>query len=136
MSTGHIPELDNKGLRNFGIMFGAMITLLFGLLLPWLFDHAVPLWPWLVLALVIAWGLVAPSTLRPLYKVWMTFGLFMSRFTTPLIMGLVFYIVITPAGFIFRLFARDPMQRQWDADADTYRNESEHLPIERLGKPF
>lgn len=136
IDTAHIPELDKKGLRSFGFTFGTLFALLFGLLLPWIFDHDRPLWPWLLLAFMVLWGVAAPRTLRPLYIAWMSFGLFMSRFTTPLIMGLVFYIVITPAGFLFRLFAQDPMRRDWDADADTYRNESEHLPPDRLRKPF
>ena len=131
-----IPEPDNRGLREFGVTFGVIVALLFGLLLPWLFEHSWPRWPWIVLLIMVAWGLLAPATLRPVYRLWMRFGLFMSRFTTPIIMGLVFYIVITPSGFLFRLFSADPMRRQWDAGADTYRNESERLPADRLRKPF
>jgi len=136
IDTSHIPELDRKGLRNFGFTFGAIIAVLFGLLVPWLFDKAIPVTPWVILAAMVAWGLAAPMTLRPLYIGWMTFGLFMSRITTPIIMGIVFYIVVTPMGFLFRLFASDPLRRDWDAGAETYRNESEHLPPERLRKPF
>lgn len=136
IDTSHIPELDRKGLRSFGFTFGAIIAVLFGLLVPWLFDKAIPVTPWVILAAMVAWGLAAPMTLRPLYIGWMTFGLFMSRITTPIIMGIVFYIVVTPMGFLFRLFASDPLRRDWDAGAETYRNESEHLPPERLRKPF
>ena len=136
IDTSHIPELDRKGLRSFGFTFGAIIAVLFGLLVPWLFDKAIPVTPWVILAVMVAWGLAAPMTLRPLYTAWMTFGLFMSRITTPIIMGIVFYIVVTPMGFLFRLFASDPLRRDWDAEAETYRNKSEHLPPERLRKPF
>ncbi len=136
MQRHAIPELDKKGLREFGITFGVIVALLFGLLLPWLLDHAWPRWPWLLLLIMTLWSLIAPATLRPTYHVWMRFGLFMSRFTTPLIMGLVFYLVITPSGFLFRLFTRDPLRRQWDTDAETYRSESEDLPVDRLRKPF
>lgn len=131
-----IPELNRKGLREFGCIFGGMIALLFGLLLPWLFERPIPRWPWLVLAAMVAWSVAAPTTLRPLYKAWMTFGLFMSRITTPLIMGVIFYAVITPTGLIRRMFAGDTMQRQWDSEAESYRSESERLPDERLNKPF
>ena len=136
IDTSHIPELDRKGLRSFGFTFGAIIAVLFGLLVPWLFDKAIPVTPWVILLVMVAWGLAAPMTLRPLYTAWMTFGLFMSRITTPIIMGIVFYIVVTPMGFLFRLFASDPLHRDWDAEAETYRNDSEHLPPERLRKPF
>ena len=131
-----IPELDANELRKFGFIFGALVAAIFGLLLPWLFEHGVPLWPWIVLGVMVLWSLAAPATVRPLYRIWMRFGLFMSRFMTPLVMGIVFYLVITPAGFLFRLFASDPLHREWDADVDTYRNDSEQLPVDRLRKPF
>ena len=136
MTPNAIPELDRHELRKFGILFGGLVAMIFGLLLPWLFEHARPLWPWVVLGIMVLWSLAAPATLRPLYRIWMRFGLFMSRFMTPLVMGIVFYVVITPAGFLFRLFASDPMHRKWDADAESYRNASEHLPADRLRKPF
>ena len=131
-----IQELDRKGLREFGLVFGGMIAAVFGLLLPWLFDHAWPRWPWIALAVFAAWSLAAPQTLRPVYRAWMTFALLMSRITTPLIMGLVYYVVISPVGLFRRVVAPDPMKRGFDRDATSYRSESEKLPPERLKKPF
>ena len=53
-----------KELREFGIVTGALFALVFGLLLPWLFELALPTWPWIVLAILATWGIVAPATLR------------------------------------------------------------------------
>ena len=41
-----IPELDRAGLRQFGLLMGGFVALVFGLLLPWLFERTLPLWPW------------------------------------------------------------------------------------------
>lgn len=125
-----------KELRDFGLLFGTMIALLFGLLLPWLFEHPRPVWPWIVLGVFVVWALAAPTTLRLVFRVWMAFGMFMSRITTPLLMGLVFFLAVTPMGVIRRLVAPDPMDRAWQPDADSYRKKSEALPADRLERPF
>ncbi len=69
-----IPELDRKGLREFGLTTGAIIAALFGALFPWLLERAFPLWPWIILLVLGGWALVAPASLRPVYRLWMRFG--------------------------------------------------------------
>jgi hypothetical protein len=130
-----IPELDAKGLREFAFVTGGIVAVLFGLLLPWLFEAGLPIWPWIVFAVLGAWGLALPVTLRPVYRVWMRFGLLMSRITTPLILGLVFFVIVTPVGLVRRMFGSDPMRRDLDG-ADTYRIPSKKAPIEYLRRPF
>ena len=46
MLRSAIPELDRRGLRSFGLTTGLMVAALFGLALPWLLEHQVPIWPW------------------------------------------------------------------------------------------
>ena len=131
-----IPELDRKGLRSFGLTTGSIVAVLFGLLFPWLLDHNLPLWPWVLFGVLALWALAAPTTLRPVYKVWMRFGLLMSRVTTPLILGLVFYVVITPVSLIRALLGKDAMARTFDKDTASYRITSRAPEKENLEKPF
>ena len=136
--TGHtvqIPELDGKGLREFAFVTGAIVAGLFGLLLPWLFDAGLPIWPWIIFGVLALWGLILPKSLRPVYHGWMRFGLFMSRITTPLILGIVFYLIISPIGLIRRTFGTDPLRRDLD-DADSYRVPSKRAPADHLKRPF
>lgn len=137
MSTGHqIPELDRKGLREFGLVTGAIIGVLFGLFFPWLLERPMPRWPWVIAGVLALLALAAPAALRPVYRNWMRFGLFMSRITTPLILGLVFYLVITPMGLVMRLAGKDYMARRLRDGTSSYRIASEATPPERLEKPF
>ena len=131
-----IPELDRNGLRKFGLTTGAIVAGLFGLFFPWLLDLGVVTWPWVLFALLAAMALIAPMSLRPVYHWWMRFGLFMSRFTTPLIMGLVFFLAITPMAFIMKLFGKDPMKRKLTKDQTTYRVTSVKTARERLERPY
>ena len=134
-ATHQIPELDRKGLRDFALVTGGVIAGLFGLFLPWLFELNFPTWPWVLAAILFAVGLVGPMALQPGYKVWMRFGLIMSKFTTPLIMGLVFFLVITPIGLIRKLTSADAMARKFD-DGKSYRLPSKKSPAKNMERPF
>lgn len=134
--TENIPELDAKGLRSFGVTTGAMVAAAFGLVIPWIFDLSYPVWPWIVLVVLGVWGLVAPRTLNPVYIGWMVFALLLSKITTPLIMGIVFFLVVLPTGLIMRLFRSDALKRDFDADAISYRVDSERDRIDHFEKPF
>ena len=131
-----IPELDRKGLRQFGLVTGGILAALFGLFFPWLLEHAYPYWPWIVGGVLALWALAIPQTLGGFYRKWMQFALLLSRITTPLIMGVVYLLVITPAGLIMRLIGGDPMARRFDSDAESYRIRSKKTPKENMGKPF
>lgn len=131
-----IPELDRRGLREFGLGAGAMIAVVFGLFLPWLFDGRFPLWPWVAGGVFGLAALVTPAALNPVYRAWMRVALLLGRITTPLILGLVFYLAITPMGMVMRLFGYDPMRRRDSGEAATHRIESTATERERLERPF
>jgi hypothetical protein len=131
-----IPPLDAPGLRRFALTTGAIVVLLFGGLLPWLLGAAWPLWPWIAGGALAAWGLVAPATLGPVYQGWMRFGLLLGRVTTPIVMGAVFFLVVTPVGLVMRALRRDPLARRFDAAATSYRVPSEEPRKDGLEHPF
>ncbi|MDJ0926663.1 MAG: SxtJ family membrane protein [Gammaproteobacteria bacterium] len=130
-----IPELDRKGLREFGITTGAIVAGLFGLFFPWVFERAWPVWPWIVFGVLGAWGLIAPMTLRPVYRGWMRIGLLLSKVMTPLIMGIVFYILITPMALFRKLMGKDSMARDFD-DSRSYRVPSDPPREDYLKRPY
>jgi hypothetical protein len=136
MNDTEIPELDAKGLRKFGLTTGAIVAGLFGLFFPWIMDKSIPVWPWIILAILLIWSLVAPASLGPVYRVWMKFGLLLCGVMTPLIMGILFYLLFTPIATLMRLAGRDPLRRRFDATARSYRIESEKISRNDLERPF
>lgn len=137
MAADHtIPELDRKGLREFGLMTGAAVVAIFGLFFPWMLELAWPVWPWVIAAPLWLLALVRPSWLRLTYRAWMRFGLLASRVMTPLLLGIVFFAMISPMALARRLMGRDPMQRALDPDKDSYRVQSTRSPRDKLERPF
>ena len=131
-----IPELDRRGLREFGLVTGGIIAGLFGLFFPWLLEFSIPVWPWVVGGVLGLWALAAPMSLRPVYYWWMRFALLLSRITTPIILGIVFYLVFLPVALVMKLMGRDPMARRFDQGATSYRVPSHKAPRDQLEKPF
>ena len=137
MAIDHkIPELDNKGLREFGLTFGAVVVIIFGLFFPWLLERDWPIWPWIVAAPVWILAVVYPPSLRWTYRIWMRFGLLTSRVMTPLVLGIVFFVMISPMAIVRRLMGKDPLQRTLDPNQTSYRVKSKKSPEEKLERPF
>lgn len=129
-------DLTVKDLQNFGLTTGCVLAGLFGAVFPWLLGRSMPIWPWALGGLLIAWGLLAPATLKPIRRSWLGFGNIMSKITTPIILGLVFFIAVVPTGLIRRLLGRDSMARSLDDSTASYRVESNRISKQNLKRPF
>ncbi len=131
--------IENPGkteLRKFGLIFGAIVSVLFGLLLPWLFDYAWPVWPWIVAGVFWVWGLAAPGSMFFVYRIWLQFGQVAGWINTRIIMSILFYVVFFPAGMIMRLFGKDPMTRRLDRDSSSYRKASTPIDKDHFERPY
>lgn len=136
MIEHEIPELDRKGLREFGVTTGAMIAALFGLFFPWLFDAQYPIWPWILFGILALAGLAVPELLRPVFKAWMKLAHVLNRIMTPIVMGIVFFGVVLPMGLVMRAMGKDPMQRKLLERVESYRVQSERRERESIERPF
>ena len=131
-----IPVVDKKGLRNFGLLLGAFLAGIFGLVLPYVHGKVFPIWPWIAAALFWVWALTIPATLNTVYRVWMRIGLTIGSIVNRIALGFVFFVIIVPMGIVMRLVGRDPMSRKLDKTTDTYRTPSETPSPNNLEKPF
>ena len=135
MTSTSLPP-NTQELRRFGLTTGAIVAVLFGLLLPGLFKHPLPLWPWLVALILGGWALALPNSLSPVYQAWMAVGHVLGWINSRIILSIMFYVLILPVGLILRLFGKDPMHRKFDKNASTYRIPSKNQPKNHLERPF
>ena len=76
---------------------------------------------WVIAAVLLALAAaLVPSLLRPLNRLWLRLGLMLHRLTSPLILGFLFFAVITPVGLLMRLFGKRPLQLRFDPQASSY----------------
>ena len=130
------PEMGTKEYRKFGLTTGLIIALLFGLLLPWLFDHSLPRWPWIVSAVLIVWGLVLPNSLSIIYGPWMKFGHIIGTVNTKIILTLVFFLIFTPVSLFLKLMGKDMMNRKIERTKLSYWQESEKQSKEHMERSY
>lgn len=129
-------DLSTRELRRFALVTGGLFAVIFGVLLPWLWGLAWPRWPWALCAVLVVWGLAHPASLKPVHAGWMKVAEAIGRVNNRLVLGLVFFALITPIGWIRRQFGGDPMARRFDASADTYRKPKNRRPPPSLERPF
>lgn len=71
-------------------------------------------------------GLFFKKAAAGLSAAWLNFSLVIGHFNTRLLLGLVYYLFLTPLAFVFRIFNRDPLGTVWGPGAKTYFHENEH----------
>ena len=104
--------------RAFGLVFAAVFALI--ALWPMLHDAGPRWWALGAAGIFVLLALVAPKVLAPANRLWHRFGLLLGRLVNPLVMGLLFYLVVTPTGLALRAFGKDPLRLAYDPDANSY----------------
>ena len=91
--------------KSFGIVF--FIVFFIVSIYPLFFDGNLRIWSLIVSLLFLILGLVNSRILTPLNRLWFKFGMLLGKIISPIIMGLVFFIVVTPTGLIMRALKKD-----------------------------
>jgi type IV secretory pathway TrbD component len=105
--------------RSFGIVFGCFFLVLAGLKF-WVHAN-IWVYVWLAAAgLTFVIAFAAPQVLRPFNAAWFRFGLLLHKVVSPLIMGLLFFGVVTPIGLIMRARGKRPLNLAFDPAATSY----------------
>jgi hypothetical protein len=109
-----------KELRQFGLLVGAVFTVMG--LWPLVFrGEPLRLWAIVIGGLLIAFGGIFPQVLWPVHKGWMWVGHILGWINTRILLGIVFYALVTPIGLVFRLMGKDTMRQAFAGSSTTYR---------------
>ena len=91
--------------RSFGVVFFVVFLLI--ALYPLLNNNEIRLWSLIISVLFLILGILNSKILSPLNKIWFKFGLLLGKIISPIIMGVIFFSVVTPIGFIMKLLGKD-----------------------------
>ena len=103
--------------RSFGIVF--FIVFLLIAIYPLLSGESVRLWSLAIATIFFILGIINSSLLSPLNKIWFKFGLLLGRFISPLVMGLIFFLVVTPIALLMKLLKKDLLNLKFNKN-NTY----------------
>ena len=103
--------------KNFGIVF--FIVFLLVALYPLINNQEIRTWSLLVSIIFLFLGLINSVILTPLNKLWFIFGIFLGKIVSPFIMGIIFFLVVTPIGLLMRLFGKDILNLKYNKN-NTY----------------
>ena len=118
-----MDEIKISSNRSFGIVFFLVFLLI--ALYPVLKGNDLRTWSLLTSIGFLILGIMNSKLLSPLNKLWFKFGLILGKFISPLIMGIIFFIVVTPIGIIMRLLRKDLLLLKY--------NQKETYWIEKTG---
>ena len=91
--------------RSFGIVF--FVVFLIIAIYPLTHSGDVRLWSVIISIIFLVLGLLNSKILTPLNKLWFKFGIFLGKIISPIIMGIIFFLVVTPIGLLMRLLGKD-----------------------------
>jgi len=116
-------EIARKTLRDFGFIM-AIAFGIFGTV-PVLRHAPFRLWTAIVVELFVWSVVLRPGILSPFYRLWMTFGAVMGYINLRLILGIVFFVLLTPIACLLRLLKKDILGLKFHRDWETYRKPSQ-----------
>lgn len=132
---GTVARRDSPGLttsdnREFALVVGGAFL---GLaVLGWWQDHTWLMYPAAgVGTLLLIAGLALPDRLGPLNRAWMAMAKAISRVTTPVVMGIIYLVVITPAGILRRWLGENPIEHEADSGSYWVDRETPDSDLER-----
>ena len=98
--------------RSFGIVF--FIVFLLIALYPLTYSEEIKVWSATISLIFLVLGLFNSKILTPLNKLWFKFGIFLGKIISPIIMGIIFFLVVTPIGLLMRLFGKDVLNLRYN----------------------
>ncbi len=104
--------------RNFGLVF-FIIFLILGL---WPITNGEEIRIWLILLAFIFFilGIMESKLLSPLNRLWFKFGIMLGAIVAPIVMGAIFFIVVTPIGIVMSIIGKDLLNKKHDKKKETY----------------
>ena len=104
--------------RNFGLVF-FFAFLIIGLW-PLLNEGPLKIWSIIIAIIFLILGLINSKLLTPLNKLWFKFGMFLGSIVSPIVMGIVFFLVVTPTGLIMKIMGKNLLNRKYDSKIKSY----------------
>ena len=100
--------------RSFGIVFSIVFLLI--AIYPLINSEGLRAWSLIIAIFFLFLGLINSKILTPLNKLWFKFGILLGRIVSPIIMGIIFFLVVTPIALIMRIIGKDLLNLKFNKE--------------------
>jgi len=114
----HKSKIKMSSNRNFGLVF-FIVFLILGLW-PTKSGGEIRIWLVAISLIFLILGIMKSRLLTPLNHLWFRFGMILGVVIAPIIMGAVFFLVVTPIGIVMSIMGKDPLNKKYDKKKETY----------------
>ena len=117
------PQITNKKLRSFGIIFSVFLSIIF-IVLPLIHSKQVTIYPLVIIIYLIILSFFQPNKLKIFYLNWMKFGEYLGKFNTNLLLSIFFFLAITPTSLLRNLIKLIFKKNKLNNSYYTFKNNS------------
>ncbi|MDC0364486.1 SxtJ family membrane protein [Candidatus Pelagibacter sp.] len=111
-------KLQMSSNKSFGIVFFVFFLIIS--LFPLLKDGNIRIWAMVLAIIFLILGLLNSTILNPLNKIWIKFGILLGTIISPIVMGIVFFVVVTPTSLIMRILGKNLLGLKKDNTKRSY----------------
>ena len=111
-------KINKSSNRSFGIVF--FIVFLLISFYPFLNQEKIKLWALIISFIFLILGIMNSKILTPFNEIWIKLGIFLGKIISPIIMGLIFFLVVTPTGIFMRILGKDLLNLKFERDKKSY----------------
>ena len=110
--------------RSFGIVF--FIVFLIISLWPLLNSNEIRIWAFIISLVFLVLGLLNSKILTLLNKIWFKFGIFLGNIISPIVMGLIYFVVVTPIALLLKVFGKDVLSLKKTKSNTYWKNKEKY----------
>ena len=118
-----MDEIKIGSNKSFGIVFFIVFFII--ALFPLINNSEIRVWAVIISLIFLILGLINSKILTPLNKAWFKFGIFLGKIISPLIMGIIFFLVVTPIGILMKMLKKDLLNLKFNKHKSYWIEKSE-----------
>tara|TARA_B100001769_G_C22034327_1_gene555826 strand:- start:282 stop:668 length:387 start_codon:yes stop_codon:yes gene_type:complete len=116
-------ETNTSSNRSFGIVFSIVFLII--ATYPLINNEDIRIWSLIVSLIFLILGYSQSSILTPLNRLWYKFGIFLGRIVSPIILGVIFFFIVTPTSLLMRLFKKDLLNLKFSNNKSYWINKQD-----------
>ena len=114
MKKNKMNDIKISSNKSFGLVF--FIVFLIIATYPLINNQNIRIWSLVIALIFLILGLISSNILSPLNRIWFKFGIFLGKIVSPVIMGIIFFFVVTPIAILMKILKKDLLNLKFNSE--------------------